>query len=811
MKLALRSLLRTPGFTLVAIATLALGIGASTTVFTWIERVLLEPLPGVAAPARIVALETRRVSGELIDTSYPDFRDYAARTRTLAEVLVFKERPLNLGTGPGAERVWGELVSGNFFAALGVQPRLGRFFAPEDRADEAAAAPVAVISEALWRRRFQSDPGVLGRTLKLNQHDYTIIGVAPAAFLGTMNGLAFDVWVPLWTFDRLMGPSRWLQERSWRALHTLARLAPGATLESTRAELDGLAAQLAEAFPGSNRGFGLTAMRVTDSPHGVHRLLARPLWLGLGACGLVLLIGCANLSNLLLVRASGRQREMCIRRALGAGAGRIVAQLLLESLVLSAAGAAAGIVFTLWMSDALPRLIPEATLPIALSAGFSGRGLAVAVLLALGTAVLAGLAPALWVARPDLIQGLRGTGRLAALTPRAELFRRLLAVGQIALALVTLACAALAAKSFHAARQADPGFVAPGVLLGGLKLDASGYTRETAPAFLERLQARLAELPGVEQVALAENVPLGLDGGSWEKVSVPDYPAAPGENLAIYRNLVSPGYFSLLRIPLVAGREFNAADRRGAPLVAMVSEAFARRFFGRSDAVGRTFSIGGGARRFTIVGVARDIRVHALDEAPLPYFYLPVAQAFQNDTGLGIHLRVRAGDPLALLPALRATVRALDPGVPVFEAVTLADFIQAARFTQKAAAALLGVLSAVALALTSLGLYGVLAFAVAQRVPEIGVRLALGARPADISRLFLGRGGVLIALGLALGLAGALALGRVLAHAMMGVSAFEPLPLAAAAVGVVLPALAACWLPARRAARVDPLTALRAE
>jgi macrolide transport system ATP-binding/permease protein len=811
LRLAFRSLVKSSGFTAIAVLTLALGIGATTTVFSWVERVLLNPLPGVPDASRIVAIETRSPSGELIDTSFPDFLDYRAQAKSFSDLLVFKERPLNLGDAADTERVWGQLVSGNFFDALRIRPRLGRFFAAEDRGDEPAAAPVAVISESLWRRRFQNDPAILGRTIKLNRQDYTVIGVAPAAFFGSLNGLAFDVWVPIGTHARLLGPSRWLETRGWHSLHTLGRLAAGATLASAHAELATIAARLATADPKTNRGISLAVMSLAQSPHGAQSHLGKPLLILLGVSGLLFLIVCANLSNLLLVRASARQREMCIRQALGAGWRRIVTQLLAESLLLSAAGTVLGLLLTLWMSDLLRTFIPDVTLPLALNAQLGPRVLLAAIALAGVTTLLAGLAPLLWVARPNLIDVLRASGRAAASTPRAEFFRRSLVIAQVAIAFVTLACAALAAKSFYVAKRAHPGFDAHGVLLAALKLDTSGYTREQSLAFLDRLQSRLPTLPGVEAAALAENTPLGLSRGSWEEIAAPGYVPTPAEDVRVYRNLVSPGYFSLMRIPLVHGREFTDADRAGAPLVAIVGETFARRYLGSVDAIGRTFSVWAGRRTFTVVGVTRDIKVNSLAETALPYYYVPLRQSFNTDTGLGIHLRTAVADPLTLLPALRAVVRELDPNVPLFEATTLEDFIAAARFAQKIAATLLGVLSVAALALTSLGLYGVLAFAVAQRTPEIGVRLALGAQPADILRLVLGRGAMLVAFGLGSGLLAALGAVRGVAALLYGVNPFEPGLLALAVVPIVLAAFAACWLPARRAAKVDPMVALRCE
>jgi predicted permease len=813
VKSTLRSLARSPGFTAVAVLTLALGIGSTTTVFSWIERVLLDPLPGVAEPHRLLALETRTPAGERIDTSYPDFLDYRAQAESFSHLVVHKERPLTLGAGDDAERVWAEMVSGDFFAALGVPPLLGRFFVPADHADDSAAAPLAVIGESLWRRRFAADPAIVGRTVKLNQRSFIVIGVAPAAFLGAFNGLAFDVWVPLGAHAQLLGPSAWLESRGWRALHVLGRLAPGASLASAQSELAGITARLEAADPTRPRGLGLVAMPLVESKDGAHAELARPLFILLGACGLLLLVVCANLSNLLLVRASARQREMCIRQALGADWRRLVRQLLAESLLLSIAGTAVGLLFTVWMSDLLRGFIPDPTLPISLVARLDLRVLLLAAGLSTLAAVLAGLAPALWAARADVMQVLRATGRAAALTPRVEFFRRALVVAQVAIALVTLASAALATKSFRAARHAAPGFDPAGVLLAALKLDASGYTAPQAAAFLERLQARLAALPGVEAAAVAEDVPLGFGRGSWEEIAVPGYAHKPHEELRVYRNLVSPGYFSLMRIPLLGGREFDAADRDGAREVAIVSETFARRYFGTQNAVGRTFSIWGGQRVLTVVGIARDVQIEHIGEAPRPYFYVSLPQFLSAGTGVVIHLRAAgsSSDPMRLLPDLRAAVHALDPNLPIFEAITLEDHTAASRFVQKIAAGLLGVLATMALALTALGLYGVLACAVAQRTSEFGVRLALGAQPSDIARLVLSRGAVLIALGLGLGMAIAAGAGLGLAAFFYGVQPFEPGLLALAAAAVLAAALAACWFPARRAAHVDPAIALRAE
>lgn len=811
LRYAARSVRRNRGFVATIVLTLALGVGAITTAFSWIERVLLQPLPGVGEVVRVVALETVAPSGETIDTSFPDFQDYRTAATAFSGLLAYKERPLNLGSGENVERVWAQLVTGNFFDVLRVRPRLGRFFSETDRADDASSTPVVVISEALWRRRFAADPGVLGRTVKLNEHEYCVIGVAPAGFLGALNGLAFDAWVPLGTHALLLGPSHWLEDRGWRSLHVLGRLAPGATVASARAELSGVASQLARTYPDSNRKISMTARRLAEAKDGAQSHLAKPLLILFGVASLLLLIVCANVSNLLLIRATSRQREMCIRQALGAGSWRITRQLLVESLLFSLAGAALALLATGAMADGLRRFLPDVALPISLSAQIGTRVFFLAIVIAVGTALLAGLAPVLWVALPDLTTALRASGRTAAAMPRAEYIRGALVVAQVAIALVTLACSALALKSFVAAKNVHPGFEPRGVLLAALRLDTSGYTREQGLAFLDRLGPQLATLPGVEASALAENVPLSLDRGSWENIAVPGYVRARGEDTRVYRNLVSPGYFSLMRIPLLDGREFTDQDNGATSPVAVVSEAFARRYFGGGAAIGRTFSTGNGDRELTVVGVAGDIKVNSLGETAQPYFYVPLRQSYNSDTGVTIQLRTRAPNPLALLPDLRTAVRTLDPKVPIFEAVALDDFIGGARFVQKTAASVLGVLAGVVLALTTVGLYGVLAFALEQRMPEVGLRLALGAQSADIARMVLRRGAALIVPGLGLGLLGALAATRTVASALPGLDAFEPSLLAGVAGFVAVPAVAACWIPARRATKIDPLVALRTE
>ncbi|MBI2498370.1 MAG: ABC transporter permease, partial [Opitutae bacterium] len=548
----------------------------------------------------------------------------------------------------------------------------------------------------------------------------------------------------------------------------------------------------------------------TESPHGVHSRLGSALVILQGACGLLLLIVCANLSNLLFLRATARRREMCLRQALGAGWPRLLRPLLAASFLLATAGALLALLLSLWLMNVLQSLLPATTMPVTLTGQLDWRVFGFVVALATLVTAVAGLTPSLWALRCDLTEALRG-GRGAGTGAASEYRRGLLVAAQVAVALVAIACAGLAVKSFYAARRADPGFDPRGVLLAALKLDASGNSQTTGLAFLDRLQERLTPLPGVEAVSFSEDVPLGLEGGSWADVTVPGHVPAPDENMKIGRNLVAPGYFELMRIPLLAGREFRPADDAAAPPAAIVNETFARRYFGTVDAAGRTFFLSREQRILHVVGVVADVKYHSLSESARPFFYLALRQFYRPSTGLAVHIRTADGDPLAQLPALRRAVHDTDPAVPVFAAMPLADYIGAASFAPKAIARLLGPLSVFALGLAGLGLYGVLGFAVAQRMPEIGVRLALGGRPADIERLVLRRGTALAGLGIAVGLFAAVAVTRVLASALYGISPFEPVLLLLAAITVAAIALPACWLPAARAARTDPMSALRAE
>jgi predicted permease len=825
LRYGLRLLTKHPGFAAVAVLSIAIGIGANTTVYTWIETFLLHPLPGVADGDRIAVLENLAPSGTYLTTSYLDYLDYRANAHSLAGLTAFRDQPFILGEGRETQRVWGEMVSGDFFDVLGVRPAAGRFFRPEE--GKPGGVPVAVLGNGLWRRRFGSDPGVVGRTVLLNRHPVTVVGVAAADFAGGVVGLAYDVWIPLPLASPWTGGYDRLKNRLDRSLHLLARLRPGTPLSAARAEIHAVAARLARAYPDLDQGIGATLLPVRQASYGAQTLLAPVLAILAGIASLVLLMVCANVANLLLARATARRRELGIRAALGGGRGRLVRQLLTESLLLSLLGGVVGLLASFWMADALFALLPPTQLPIAAMPGPDGRVLAGSLLLSLVAGLLFGIVPALQAApgaarAASLLEGGRGTS--AGRRPRS--LRNLLVVAEVALATLVLLGAGLFLQAFERARAIQPGFSSEHILLvGALNAGAAGYDRAALRGFYQHLGERLASLPGATGVSLAERVPLGFDGGSWEEATVDGYVPPPTENMKIFRNLVSPGYFSLLAIPLRAGREFGPKDdEKGAPVI-IVNETFAARYLPGVPPLGRHVRVWG--KTATIVGVVATGKYASLGEAPLPYLYAPLFQHLDTDTEVVVHLRA-AGDPSGLLPAVRRTILGVAPELLAgFTAIPMSQYIGAALFAQRTGATVLGCLGAIALLLAALGLYGVVSYSVTERTHEIGIRMALGARREDVIRGILGQGMRLVALGMFLGTLAALGLSRVLAGALPGAPGASGAPGAPgtpgapglpdadwgifAAVALLLAgvALAANYVPAHRATRVDPVEAIQ--
>jgi len=822
LKLGFRMLVKNPGFTLVAVLTLALGIGAGVTVFSWVDAVLLRPLPGVENPGELASFETVAPNGDALTTSYLDYQDYRDHLKLLAGLVGARPLPLAVGEEDHAERMWGELVTGNYFAVLGVRPILGRAFLPEEYADKPGAFPVVVISDRLWRSHFNADPGIVGKKIRANRYQLTVVGVAPPDFRGTLAGLAFDLWVPFVMQPQLEGVGEWmLSDRQTRNLICTARLKPGVTIAQARAEIKELARYMAKADADTNTGISATVVPLWKSHFGAQSLLLAPLEILMGVCLVVLLIVCANVANLLLARFTARQKEFSVRLALGAGRLRLARQVLTESLVLAAAGALAGIGLAVWMKGALQYLVPPGQLPLAPGdTGLNTHALVFTLLLCVGTALLSGIAPAVQTARADLNESLKEGGRSGMSGVQSHRLRGLLVVSEVSLALVALIGAGLFVRGFQATRRINPGFDPNQVLLSQFYLSTSGYNLDQRKQFCLRLREKLESAPGVTDVAYSDGVPLGFEPSWWEPLRVEGYVSSRSENMNIFRNLVSPGYFKLMRIPLLEGRDFTAQDDEKSPPVMIVNQTFVQRFFGDGNPIGR--HVHGWGEWFTVVGEVKDSKYNYLTEGATPYFYVPFRQVYRADMGLGFYVRT-AGDLNSAVAAVRREVRAIDPNVAVFDAMPLSEYIGASLYAQKVAASLLSVLGILALVLAAVGLYSVMAYSVTQRTHELGVRMALGARPVDVLGLVVRQGMSLTLAGLVVGVALALAMARSVSgvsvaasamgsnSALLGGSATDPMIYLGAALFLSSIAALASFIPARRATKVDPMVALRYE
>ncbi len=823
LRYGLRLMARNPGFTAVAVATLAIGIGATTTVFSWIDAALIRPLSGVADPSRLVVLESVTPGGELVPNSYPDYRDFRDRLKLLDGVAVSRPAAFSVGQEDHAERVWGELVSGNFFAVLGVTPQVGRVFLPSEYGDKPGAFPIAVISDRYWRSHFHADPTIAGRTIRVNRHELTVVGVAPPNFQGSMPVIAFDLWVPYMQQPVLNGvDERMLRNRQNRNMLGIARLAHGVTLSQARGELAALAASMSVANADVSQGMNATLLALSKSPHGPQAQLAAPLKVLMGISALVLLIVCANVANLLLAKAASREKEFSTRLALGAARSRLTRQVLTESLMLALAAGATGIALTAWMSRSLKYLHPPGQLTLALDLKWNGHILLFVLALSAFTALLAGAAPVLHLRHLDLNQRLNEGGRGSKSSAGSNRLRSLLVVSEVSLALVALIGAGLFAQSFRAMSQIKPGFDPGGVLVSQFYLATSGYNLEQREAFCRRLQEKMASTPGVVGVGYSDGIPLGIEPSWWEDLKVEGYTPAPGENMKIFRNVISPGYLDTMRIPIIEGRNFTEHDNEdpASPNVMIVNQEFVRRYFAGRIPVGR--KIHGWGDWFTVVGVAQDSTYHHLGELPLPYTYFPFRQVYRTDMQLAFYVRTQ-GDPETILAILRQKVREIDPGVTVFDAAPLQEIIGASLYPQKIAATLLAIMGSLAVLFAAVGMYSVMAYSVVQRTREIGIRIALGAKPGDVLALVVRQGLALASTGLLIGACFSVAIARGLASisvtgSAMGASAkllagsaIDPLIYLASAAFLCAIAALAAYIPARWAAKVEPMTALRSE
>ena len=802
MRLGLRMLRRNPGFTVLVILCLTLGIGANAAVFSWVEGLLLRPYPLVAHQEQLVAL-AGTVGEERDQTSWPDLLDVKTSCTLCGTVFVSSITGATLSVGERAEVVTGSIASANYFDAIGVHPILGRGFEPGEDTG-ANGHPVVAISYHLWQTRFQGDPKIIGKTQRLGNVVYTIIGVMPEGFYGTFVGRVIEFWVPVSMLETLNSGSFKLEDRGARWAEAYARLKPGVTRNQAQQEISAIAARLAVAYPATNRGRGIKVWPLWDTPFNHARELLPIFEIMVVVTMFVLLIVCANVGNLLLVRSFGRRHEMTVRVAMGAGRGRLLRQLLTEGLLLSACGAAGGMLMAHWCRHALVLFFPDPGLY--LPGQIDGRVLGLSAALCLVVTLAVGLVPAFQTRHLALADTLK-TEASSVMGARGRAWlRSSLVVLQVTLGFILLVAATLLMQSLQNIRTTSPGFSTTRVFDTSITLTAAGYDAARAKTFQEELMQRIRALPGVEAAAYARTVPLGYGSFSSTPIAVDGYEPQPNESTDELYNEVSPEYFATMGIPLVSGREFTRADDENAPHVAIVNQTMVARFWRGKNPIGQRLQAKGNWVR--VVGVVKDSKYYSMDEAPRPFFYVPLRQYFVIEPDV----HIRTTQPLQTIQtALLREVRALDPDLALYEMITLQEQVNRATSQQLAALALVALFGGLALLLASIGLYGVMSYTVSQSTRELGLRMALGAGASNVLRLVLSRGLLLTATGIVFGIVLALLLTRLLGNLLYQVSPRDPLAFTAAFAVMTFASTAACFLPAWRATRTDPMRALRAE
>ncbi len=793
-----RSILRMPLLGGVVVGSLGVGIGVNTTVFSWIQGLVLTPLPGVRNGAAIRLVEPRTESGGHPGVSWTEFQDLSTNLTSFRELSAAQMVPFNVGASGRTERAYGMLVSANYFSALGLRPALGRFFT-SDEASRAGGAPVAVISHDYWRTRYAMAPGILGRTVRINEQPNTIVGVAPEGFQGTVTMITFDLWVPATMAPVFFSGSTQLTDRSARGYAVLGRLAGGATAAGARRELDTEMARLARLYPGSNAGVTGEVLAFSDGPRGPQRFLVRALTVLQGIMLLLLLAVCGNTANLLLARASARRREIGVRLALGAGPWRVARLLLLENLLLGAFGAALGAALAVWGTQALRAVPLIGAFPIRFQTSIDLAGLGFATLLGLGCGVLFGTAPALQLVRINPQDVLRSG---ASTAPRSGL-RNLLMGVEVALATAILVAAGVFLQSFRNTRETDPGFRREGVLLAAYDMSGGATDSATVRNFTGNLLDRLRALPAVAGAAIAASVPLDIHGLPRRGFTLEGRARADATGDEALMNTVTAGYFDVMGVPLVAGRDFaDFGDRSAEPQV-IVNEAFVREYLEGREPLGRRLQAGD--KSYAIAGVVRTTVSDAFGEPPTPVIYFSYRD--RPPARGEIHLRTAPGAENALTPEIRRVVRELNPMLPVYDVRTLAEHVDKNVFIQRIPAQMFVVLGPLILALAAIGIYAVMAYAVAQRTVEIGIRLALGATAPRVVAQIISESMQVILFGTVAGALVAFLVGRGL---MAGGSIPIQILIGAPVLLLAVSALS-CWVPARRAARIDALAALRWE
>jgi predicted permease len=802
LKYALRMLLRNPGFSILAILCLTVGIGATTVVFSWMEGILLRPFPLVAAQDRLVAM-TGQDRTDRTDLSWPDFVDLRKNSTLVQAFIADRIVSTTLSIGARAQRATGSVVSANYFQALGVRPILGRAFDPSDEIGR-NAHPVTVISYQAWKDRYGGDPNIIGKTQMMNGVKYTIIGVAPERFYGTFVGYSFQFWVPASMEEVFDAGGYKLDNRSARWIEGFALLKPGVTIEQAQAEMSAIAKRLENDYPLTNRGCGIKLYPLWATPFNGAGTLLPTLRISLVVACFVLFIACANVGNLLLFRSLARRHEMTVRLSLGAGRGRLLKQLLTEGLVLAALASWGGLALAYWSRNLIMLLFPRYPgVIVNLPAQIDWRVLALSADVCILSTLLFGLVPALQASKIDLAVTMKSDSGGAMGGRGKAWIRSTLVLVQVSLSFVLLVAAGLLVKSVQAMQNANPGFSEDKTLTTSVDMIAAGYDPPRIKNFEDQLLDRVQNMAGVESAAFARIYPIGYKSYSSAPVAIEGYEKPNDEQTIIEYDEVGPSFLATLGIPLISGREFTRADNETARLVAVVNQTMVRQFWRGQDPVGKRMQLNG--KWFQIVGVAQDSKYSSLLEIAKPFFYVPMRQSI-----MGQVLEIRTSLPPGMIAhALTREVRALDANLAPSEVITMREQVYRMSWSKRAAVILLMIFGAIALLLAAIGLYGVISYNVSQSTRELGLRIALGADASRLMRMIISNAFALTATGIFLGAITALGLTRLLGYLLYKVSPRDPLTFGAAIAVMTIASLVACSLPAWRVIRIDPVQALR--
>ncbi len=812
LRYAFRMLLQSPGFTLIAMLALGLGIGANTAIFSVFNGVLWRPLP-VKDPQQLVVLASKTPSFDFpLNISYPDFQDYRQLKTVFSDLIAYTPSPVNFGSGGRPERAWVEMVSGNYFSMLGIGAVRGRTFAP-DEGWVPGKDPLMILSYKFWQKRFGGDPTIIGHTVQVNNHAFTVIGIAPEKFRGAYYFLEPDFYIPLTTMG-LLDPNQEdnLNKRGASYLRVLGRIQPGVTVAQAMSAAEPLDHRLAQEFPDAHRGMSLLVipeLRARPEPGLVAGFMSTAALIFMLLVGLVLLIACANVANLILARANGRRKEFATRTALGATRGRMIRQMLTETVLLSVFGGILGLVLARWAALALMSLRIPSDVPLRLfDLRMDWRIFTFAFLAALITGVLAGLVPSLQASRTDLADALKAGGRSGGASAGHHRFRNALVVAQVAVSLLLLACAGFFIRSLQNSSHVDMGFRVDHTLLMSVNVGLQGYKEERGQQFFKQLTERVRSLPGVRDAAIAAYIPMG-DENSLDYI----YPEGqPNDDKSktetTFDDSVQPGYFRTAGTPVIQGREFTEADNASAPHVAIINETFAKEIWPGQDPFGKVFRTKRDGPPIQVVGLTRTGKYLFLYEKPQLYAYFPYSQSYNSGASLFVYTQ---DAPQRLVTAVRDQIRQLDAGMPVFGVTTMDEQVQygKALFPARLAVMFVGTFGVLGLVLASVGVYGVVSFSVSQRTKEIGIRTALGAQRSNVLGMILKQGMSMSLIGTAGGIVLSFLLYRGLGSMLYGVKPNDFGTLGAVSAILLTVAFAASYVPALRATRVDPVVALR--